>query len=662
MSASWAPTWSPDGQSVAFYSDEGGSARLWIWDKSTRKAERFPGAIVRPFFGWELPKWSADGQSVLCKILPEAQTIAEANALSPLPKSTRQFPAHDAGTPGVLVLRSAHQGAGSISVLPAFSNRLLADLALLDLRNHQLRRLAEQSQITWYAFSPDQLRVAYAEVDGWPQSGPVYAVKVVDLASGRTRTLGHSMGLYYGVEASWSPDSQSIALIDRDAKEAPRLSILPADGSSLRPFPQVPNVTLLDRAPRWSPDGRSLYAAAGDGELWQFDTRSGAGRRIARIEGIEIESLVSRFDQTLVWSTDRGRQLWAFGRRESDNRPYLLRIDALSGVAKAEALPDCEIEGLPSIDANEASGEIAFVAKDQQHPGDVWVYDTHHARARQVSHLNRELERYALGEAGVINFQASDGKALHAALLLPPDYRPGRPLPTVVWVYGGRYGSQAVRTFGFEDQTALWNMHVLATRGYAIVFPDAPITEGMPTKSLVDTVLPAVDAAIAQGYADSNRLAVMGQSFGAYSVLALISHTERFKAAITTANVIHPDLLASYLEMELDGSSEWPEYFEHGQGALGGSPWQARERYLDNSPIYRFDKITTPLLMGQGAEDGALSAPDATFVALRHLDKKVEYRIYEGEGHAIQRKANVVDFWNRRLEFLAEHLNAAGRN
>jgi dipeptidyl aminopeptidase/acylaminoacyl peptidase len=84
------------------------------------------------------------------------------------------------------------------------------------------------------------------------------------------------------------------------------------------------------------------------------------------------------------------------------------------------------------------------------------------------------------------------------------------PLPTVVWVYGGGYGSQAVRTFGFEDQTALWNMHVLPTRGYAILFPDAPITEGMPVKSLVDSVLPAVDAAIAQGYADPTALQLWG--------------------------------------------------------------------------------------------------------------------------------------------------------
>ena len=658
-SSSWAPNWSPDGQRVAFYSDEGGSAALWIWDKATQKGERFPGIIVRPFFGWEIPRWSADGQSVLCKALPADMSISEANALSPLLRVTRQFPKHDDGAPGVVVLRSDLESAGSNTAVPAFSNRLQAELALLDLKTHHVRRLAVRAKISWYAFSPDQLSVAYIEVDGWSQSGPAYGVKIVDLASGRIRSLGQNMALNYGVEASWSPDSNSIALIDRDANDAPRLSILRVDASPIRSLASPTKAALKDVAPRWSKDGGSLYANAEGGGLWQFDARTGASRRIGEVSGIEVETLVSRFDQPVAWDTDRGRYLWALGRREEDRQPYVLRIDASTGVAKAEKLPDREIEGLPSVDANDANGAIAFVAKDQQHPADVWVYDTKKTRARQVSHLNTNLDRYTLGQARVIDFHAADGNALHAALLLPHGFQPGKPLPTVVWVCGGEYGSRAVRTFGLWGDTAMFNMHILATRGYAVLFPDIPVTEGMPVKSILNAVLPAVDAAVAQGYADPKRLAVMGQSYGAYSVLALISHSNRFRAAITTGNLVSPNLLSSYLEMEIDGATPWLDYFEHGQGSIGGSPWQYRDRFIDNSPIYSFDKIATPLLMGQGAEDGNLSAPDATFVALRHLGKDVEYRIYEGEGHVLQRKANVIDFWNRRLTFLAEHLNAS---
>ena len=64
------------------------------------------------------------------------------------------------------------------------------------------------------------------------------------------------------------------------------------------------------------------------------------------------------------------------------------------------------------------------------------------------------------------------------------------------------------------------------------------------------TVMPGVNAAIDQGYADPDRLAVMGQSYGSYCVLALITQTARFKAAIITAAVLHPDLFADYLKLD----------------------------------------------------------------------------------------------------------------
>jgi dipeptidyl aminopeptidase/acylaminoacyl peptidase len=659
-SSSWAPTWSPDGKRVAFYSDEGGSAGLWIWDLATGRPVRFPGVVVRPFFGFEVPRWSADGQTLLCKILPEGMTIALANGLNPVSDTKRRFPAHDAKAPGVLVLRSGGDKAVSAGDdTSAVTNHSLADLALLDPRSDQVQRIARAVKVRWYAFSPDQRSVAYSQIDGTvPNSRqPLFRLDLLDRSSGRQRTLARGVALAYGVELAWSPDSRSLALIDDDAHGGGRLSILPIDGSPLRRLP-IPQAKLREEQtpPRWSADGRFLYAIAAGGKLWQIDVRSGRSKAITTPSGIEVTALVSKFDRPTAWTTNHGRTLWAFGLRRDDDQPSLLRIDASTGEAEAAPLPDREIERFPNIDANDISGEIAFVARDQQHTADLWIYDTKGAAALQISHLNPDLERYALGAAKLISFHATDGNPLRASLLLPPGYQPGRSLPTVVWVYGGANGSDAVRTFGLWGEAPIFDMQVLATRGYAILFPDIPLNEGTPVKDILNTVMPAVDAAIAQGYADPNRLAVMGQSYGAYSVLALITHTIRFKAAVVTGNVLHPDLLASYLEMEPDGSDKWVGYLEHGQGDMGGSPWQFHDRYLENSPIYSFDRITTPVLMGQGSDDDTLFGADATFVALRRLGKQVEYRLYDGEGHALERKQNVRDFWERRLDFLAEHL------
>ncbi len=135
-------------------------------------------------------------------------------------------------------------------------------------------------------------------------------------------------------------------------------------------------------------------------------------------------------------------------------------------------------------------------------------------------------------------------------------------------------------------------------------------------------------------------------------MLALITQTGRFKAAIITAAVVHPDLFADYLSSE--GATG---YYEKGQGNMKGTIWEQRDRYFRNSPLFLFDRIQTPLLIGQGENDAALTAPDAIFAGLQRLGKSAEYRLYEGEGHVISQRPNVLDFWKVRLSFLAENLD-----
>ena len=659
QSSSWGPVWSPDGARIAFYSDEGGSAGLWIWDLATQRGTRFAGAIARPFFGFELPRWSADGHTILCKLLPEKMTIQQANALTPLPEAKRAFPHHGPDTPGVLVFSSTKEVKPADTASATF-NRSLSDLAVLSPQTGAVNRIARSAKILWYGFSPDQRYIAYTEIkaDDPIKQEIFYDISLVDQRSGETTSLARHVPMNWGTELNWSPDSRALAMISHDSRNVAGLSILPVDGSRARSLTRAPIARLEEVAPHWAKDGRSLLVMTTDDKLWRVNAMTGGGSRIAVPPGISVRSLVTRRDQPTAWSADHERHWWAIGLHE--HQFSLLRIDAGNARAEVAALLQGEVQ--PSVDANDATGGIAWAAGDQRHPADLWAYDSRHNKVRQVSHLNSELDRYSLGDARLIAFRSADGKDLHASLLLPPGYRSGTRLPTVVWVYGGENGSDAVNSFGLTGDTPLFNMHILATRGYAVLFPDTPLSKGTPVKDLLGTVMPAVDAAIAQGYSDPARLAIMGNSFGAYSVLALISRTNRFKAAVVSATVIHPDLLAGYLEMEPNGAPRWMGYFEQGQINLGGSPWDYRARYLENSPIYDFDKVTTPLLMAQGNEDGRLLGSDATFLALRRLGKDVEYRIYEGEDHVLQRKADIRDFWLRRLDFLQGHLIDHGQS
>ena len=688
-SSSWAGTWSPDGKWVAFYSDEGGETGLWIWDAGARRAERLGSVLARPFFGFQMPRWNPGGDAILVKILPTGQSIAAANELGDdVPGAApSRFPDAGPDAPSVWVRRvdaSIESSDPSVEssdppdVEPSSERRpptgaprtFEADLAVVHL-NGEVTRLVERKAIWDYAFSPDGRYVAYTVHKGDEPASLQrnFDVIVHEVATGWMRILGTNVRLNYGIEWSWSPDSRHVAWFPvgpsaraaAAAGEPGRLMVASiADG----------HVTEIGEAdapsfdpgsgymrPLWDSAGERAYGV-GDGDLWEASLGAGSLRRLTDIPGWRISVIVAGPHDETAWTTDEGRTLWVIARDESGGESGIFAIDRISGASRAALTERKWYSGIFSVDGNTETGEVAFVSADQEHLPDIWTFDTRTGAASQRSRINPGLQRYELGSARLVEWQSRDGEPRAGTLLLPPGYREGERLPVVVWVYGGlrgsrysRRGSDSVNRFGLVSSPA-FNMHMLATRGYAVFFPNAPIRLGSPIADVMESVMTGVDAVIEQGYADPERLALMGQSYGSYNVLGIITQTRRFKAAVITAAVIHPDLFAAYV-----GGDWWPGYYEQGQGHMGGSIWEFPERYRENSPLFAFDRIDTPLLIGQGENDGDLVPSEAIFIALERLRKPVEYRLYRGEGHVISQRPNVIDFWERRLEFLAEHLS-----
>jgi dipeptidyl aminopeptidase/acylaminoacyl peptidase len=177
--------------------------------------------------------------------------------------------------------------------------------------------------------------------------------------------------------------------------------------------------------------------------------------------------------------------------------------------------------------------------------------------------------------------------------------------------------------------------------------------------NLAKTVLPGINKVIEMGIADPHRLALMRHSNGGYGVLSLIVQTQRFRAAVEmdgTSDLV--GLFGLYGEMDRTGAAFGISILEHGQDAMGGSLWQFKDRYIENSPVYYFDRITTPLLIVHGAQDDAVAAflGDQAFVTLRRLGKKVVYARYEGEDHSplYWRYDHQLDLCKRILRWLDE--------
>ncbi len=684
-SSSWAPMWSPDGRRVAFYSDADGEAGLWIWERSTREAQRFPGVIVRPFV--EVPRWASDSRRLIVKILPERVTVAQANAMMPVFTEAPRFAAVGPDEPSVFVLRAAAEaqekpvaktGEAPSNGVPADSPPGIvdegreylraSDLALLDVETQEVKRFAPRSGASAWSFSPDERQVAYTTHAGSERDTQqsVYDLVVYDFASGESRVVAMGLRSHTGTQFNWSPDGRSLAYLTTGQRAAGEVFVVSLSGGGPRKLgddrtPGFKGSTYRrpDWPPYWDAHGKNLFAVQGE-SLWRLEVASGRAVEVARQTGYQLRAIVARAGAGSFWSPDGGRSLVVSAASSAADRAGFYQIDLQTGESRPVVEDMKAYSAGASVDIDEAKGEFTFVTQDMQRPPDIWLANVGKRTARRITRLNEQFDRYELGRAQRVEWLSVQGEKLDGTLLLPAGYQKGRRYPLIVWVYGGRDGAELLNRFGIGGDVPTFNFHVLATRGYAVFSPDAPQRPGTPMKDLADSVLPGVNRVIELGIADPERLAVMGQSYGSYCTLALIAQTDRFKAAIITA-VLDPDLFSSYLRMYPDGRAGSTGYFEHGQGNMGGTPWQYRDRYLDNSPLFFFDRIETPVLIGQGERDAATPphGADSVFVALRRLGKAVEYRLYEGEEHVITRKANVIDFWKRRLEFLAEHLELA---
>jgi len=129
-------------------------------------------------------------------------------------------------------------------------------------------------------------------------------------------------------------------------------------------------------------------------------------------------------------------------------------------------------------------------------------------------------------------------------------------------------------------------------------------------------------------------------------VLSLMVQTNRFRAAVDRMGP--GNLISTYTQMTESGQSIFT-----GEMPLrtGGSLWEKRDKFIENSPLFFFDRVQTPLLIIQGTEDRQVMAErsDEVFVSLRFLGKEVEYAKYTGESHGVSEWtfANQVDYLNR---------------
>ncbi|HET9016132.1 MAG TPA: S9 family peptidase [Thermomicrobiaceae bacterium] len=476
------------------------------------------------------------------------------------------------------------------------------------------------------------------------RGGPPVRLCLLDVASRAVVEVGSAPRPLANL--CWAPDGRALYAVRRtggDMGQPRAFQLLCFDiaGGEPRVIAEFVGAAF---APRLSPDGRRFAVAASGGSfhapapgLLLLDPADGEQRWSTTDDLTEYRDLVWTGGGALLAVADRGA---ARG---------LVRVDPASGTVTPLAA------GVPWIEMMRASADgetVALAASALDDPGDVWLVGPADAAPRRLTALNPHLAGFDLGAGRAISWPAPDGTAIEGVLLLPPDADPGRPLPLVVSFHGGPTAHVGL---GWNGPHQVW-----AGAGYAVFAPNfrgstgygAAFSEGLRGdiggKPYTDSIA-GIDHLVVQGIADPKRLAIYGHSWGGYMTNWTVTQTDRFRCAVSSGSIC--DLFSVYGTRYAADVWEW---------RLLGTPWESFEQYRRWSPLLGVDRVKTPVLILNGAEDRTTPPTQGLemFTALRKHGVPAEYVVYPREGHAVVEPAHAVDRAGRILEWLRRHLAA----
>jgi dipeptidyl aminopeptidase/acylaminoacyl peptidase len=405
----------------------------------------------------------------------------------------------------------------------------------------------------------------------------------------------------------------------------------------------------------WSSDGSMAYVLSPT-TITAFSVDDGRVRGDRTLpDRYRLLGLVGTSDRSIVVATDALSPI-AIVTNDSTLQSGFAQLNLRTGdwSVLREQARSYETDGFVALDANPRTQRVVYVAQDAQHPADLWQSTTAFRSEMRVTRIAPALDGYTYGGPRLVQWRTRTGTVVRGALLLPSNYESGRRYPMVVYPYPTARRSELLNRFGLTG-LGVENMQLLATRGFAVLAPDAPIETQHQLRDLADVIMPGVDQAIEIGIADSSRIGIVGHSWGGYAVLALLVQTSRFRAAVMRGG--EGDMVGSTGRLSSTGVAGGLLIAENW---LGGLPWAERDRYIENSPMFFLDRVRTPLLIVHGEDDQAVPIilANEVYAGLQRLGRDVEFARYAGEEHfeASWSYANQCDYLRRMVGWFGDHL------
>lgn len=314
-----------------------------------------------------------------------------------------------------------------------------------------------------------------------------------------------------------------------------------------------------------------------------------------------------------------------------------------------------------SIWASRKPGERTIInTQSLDNPGTFYIYNYKDKKVSFLGDKYKKLKPENLSLPGKIFYKTRDGVNIRMYILFPPGYQPGTRAPMVVLPHGGPHVRDSATYDGFAQ--------FISTRGYIVIQPNFRGSSGYGREFeeagykqwggvMQDDLTDAVKFMIKKGYADADRVCIVGGSYGGYAALmGAIKTPDLYQCSVSLNGVTH---LKEQIEFDIDTAKSNEERGEEYVHKTIGHPEKDSAILDKNSPALRAKEINIPVLVIAGEKDKIVPVEQSEMMveALEDFDKTHKYIELERTGHDVFYYTEDVKKIFAEVEaFLGEHI------